>query len=52
MIYVVKNNTILNRIDAWITDGMEQMKKWIAANGYTLVDIEITTMGDMIMNIQ
>ena len=52
MIYVVKNNTILNRVDAWISEGIEQMKKWIVDNGYTLVDIEITAMGDMIMNIQ
>lgn len=52
MIYVVKDDKILNKIDAWALDAENRMRYWIESNGYVLVDIKITLMGDMIMTVK
>lgn len=52
MIYAVLNDeigTILNRCDAWERDGDLRMAKWATDNGYTILNTEITLMGDMVI---
>lgn len=52
MIYVVKDDQVLNKIDAWAPNAEEQMRSWISGHGYVLTNVEITPlMGNMIMTV-
>ena len=55
MVYVVLKDeigTILNRIDAWVYGAEDIMKQWIKDSGFTLVEEQITMMGDMILWVE
>ena len=54
MIYVVlrATNEILNRCDAWEMNGETRMHRWARNEGWVPVDIEITSMGDMIIWVE
>ena len=43
---------ILNRCDAWETNSVEKMKAWAENNGYSIINAEITFMGDMIIWVE
>lgn len=51
MIYVVMKETgeILFEIDAWYVNAEEKVSAWMAENGYTLVNEEITLMGNKVV---
>ena len=54
MIYVVDRDSmqVLNRIDAWVVDGIERMVAWAWNNGFEEVSREITIMGNMVIWVQ
>lgn len=54
MCYVVSKKTdmILNRCDAWEANSVEKMKEWAENNGYSIINAEITFMGDMIIWVE
>lgn len=57
MVYVVKDKKdgqfeILNRCDAWEMDADVKMRIWARDNGYVIVDVKITAMGDMLIVVE
>lgn len=51
MIYLVRESDkhILDRVDAWASNGEEKMRKVAKMLGYVVTNIQITMMGDMII---
>lgn len=54
MVYVVNkaDNKVLNRIDAWELGAPDKMASWAERNGYTILNAEITLMGDMVIWVE
>lgn len=53
MVYVVEKTTgkILDRADAWELDAPERLTRKAVADGYTLLELLITPMGDMVIYV-
>lgn len=54
MLYVVKKSIgkILKSWDAWQVDAMDQANRFIADNGYTLIESETTISGNMFIYVE
>ena len=46
------NGRILNKCDAWELGGEERMRRWAREQGWILTDVEITSMGNMILWVE